>query len=81
MSWTRTTTVSETRTASLFSTPFPLPTGAVPKRWNMALCDYPVTIHANCLGSGLGYVWPANERNGVLKVLAHHFLITKENLL
>lgn len=47
----------------------------------MALCDYPVTIHANCLGSGLGYVWPANERNGVLKVLAHHFLITKENLL
>ena len=33
-SWTRTATVSETRTASLFSTPFPLPTGAVPKRWN-----------------------------------------------
>ncbi len=47
----------------------------------MALCDYPVTIHANCLGRGLGYVWPANERNGVLKALAHHFLITKENLL
>ena len=34
MSWTRTATVSETRMASLFSTPFPLPTGAVPKRWN-----------------------------------------------
>ncbi len=34
MSWTRTATVSGTRTESLFSTPFPLPTGAVPKRWN-----------------------------------------------
>ena len=29
----------------------------------------------------LGHVWPAKERNGVLKALAHHFLITKENLL
>ena len=47
----------------------------------MALCDYPVTIHASCLGRGLGHVWPAKERNGVLKALAHHFLITKENLL
>lgn len=46
-----------------------------------ALCDYPVTIHASCLGRGLGHVWPAKERNGVLKALAHHFLITKENLL
>ena len=35
MSWTRTATVSETQTESLCSTPFPLPTGAVPKRWNI----------------------------------------------
>ena len=34
-SWTRTEIVSETRTASMFSMPFPLPTGAVPKRWNI----------------------------------------------
>ncbi len=34
MSWTRTSTVFETQTESLCSTPFPLPTGAVPKRWN-----------------------------------------------
>ena len=34
MSWTRTATVSGTQTESLCSTPFPLPTGAVPKRWN-----------------------------------------------
>ena len=37
MSWTRTATVSGTRTESLFSTPFPLPTGAVPKRWNIGV--------------------------------------------
>ncbi len=37
MNWTRTATVSETRTESLFSTPFPLPTGAVPKRWNIGV--------------------------------------------
>ena len=35
MSWTRTATVSGTQTESLCSTPFPLPTGAVPKRWNI----------------------------------------------
>ena len=34
MSWTRTATVFGTQTESLCSTPFPLPTGAVPKRWN-----------------------------------------------
>ncbi len=34
MSWTRTATVSGTQMESLCSTPFPLPTGAVPKRWN-----------------------------------------------
>ena len=38
-------------------------------------------VHASCLGRGLGHVWPAKERNGVLKALAHHFLITKEDLL
>ena len=39
MSWTRTATVSGTQTESLCSTPFPLPTGAVPKRWNILLRD------------------------------------------
>ena len=33
-SWTRTATVSGTQMESLCLTPFPLPTGAVPKRWN-----------------------------------------------
>ena len=37
MSWTRTATVSETQTESLCSTPFPLPTGVVPKRWNIGV--------------------------------------------
>ena len=38
MSWTRTATVSVTQMESLCSTPFPLPTGAVPKRWNTVPC-------------------------------------------
>ena len=33
-SWTRTATVSGTQMETLCLTPFPLPTGAVPKRWN-----------------------------------------------
>ena len=32
--WRKASAPIATRTASLFSTPFPLPTGAVPKRWN-----------------------------------------------
>ena len=33
-SWTRTATVSGTQMETLCLTPFPLPTGAFPKRWN-----------------------------------------------
>ncbi len=53
MCWTRRATVFETQTVSMCSMPFPLPTGAVPKRWNIGVKTWAEMCNAKFAEKGL----------------------------